>query len=130
MQKRSQPRVLRPNRIRPGPQLLSRFKPTRHKGTTAQSRKTLWWMARAVARGHYLDETPRGFSRTVSFCGLSGFAGALQFRQSGEARIFGAFSMSEVGSALLVFALLLMATGVGVWVRPLLPEEHKAHETV
>jgi len=39
-------------------------------------------------------------------------------------------SMSEVGSALLVFALLLMATGLGVWVRPLLPEEHKAHETV
>ncbi|MGF6570446.1 Protein of unknown function [Paraburkholderia fungorum] len=38
--------------------------------------------------------------------------------------------MSEVGSALLVFALLLIATGVGVWVRPLLPEEHKAHETV
>ena len=38
--------------------------------------------------------------------------------------------MSEVSSALLVFALLLMATGVGVWVRPLLPEEHKAHETV
>lgn len=38
--------------------------------------------------------------------------------------------MSEVGSALLVFALLLVATGVGVWVRPLLPEEHKAHETV
>jgi hypothetical protein len=38
--------------------------------------------------------------------------------------------MSEVGSALLVFALLLLATGLGVWVRPLLPEEHKAHETV
>ncbi|NKJ51364.1 hypothetical protein CIC12_32540 [Burkholderia sp. SG-MS1] len=38
--------------------------------------------------------------------------------------------MAEVGSALLVFALLLMATGLGVWVRPLLPEEHKAHETV
>jgi hypothetical protein len=38
--------------------------------------------------------------------------------------------MSEVGSALLVFALLLLATGVGVWIRPLLPEEHKAHETV
>jgi hypothetical protein len=38
--------------------------------------------------------------------------------------------MSEVGSALLVFALLLVATGLGVWVRPLLPEEHKAHETV
>lgn len=38
--------------------------------------------------------------------------------------------MSEVGSALLVFALLLVATGLGVWARPLLPEEHKAHETV
>jgi hypothetical protein len=38
--------------------------------------------------------------------------------------------MAEVGSALLVFALLLVATGLGVWVRPLLPEEHKAHETV
>ncbi|CAD6542319.1 bestrophin-like domain [Paraburkholderia metrosideri] len=38
--------------------------------------------------------------------------------------------MLEVGSALLVFALLLLSTGVGVWVRPLLPEEHKAHETV
>ncbi|CAD6530890.1 hypothetical protein LMG28727_02729 [Paraburkholderia kirstenboschensis] len=38
--------------------------------------------------------------------------------------------MSEIGSALLVFVLLLAATGIGVWVRPLLPEEHKAHETV
>ena len=38
--------------------------------------------------------------------------------------------MSEIGSALLVFLLLLGTTGVGVWVRPLLPEEHKAHETV
>ena len=38
--------------------------------------------------------------------------------------------MSEIGSALLVFALLLVGTGFGVWVRPLLPEEHKAHETV
>jgi hypothetical protein len=38
--------------------------------------------------------------------------------------------MSEVGSALLEFVLLLGVTGVGVWVRPLLPEEHKAHETV
>lgn len=38
--------------------------------------------------------------------------------------------MSEVSSAFLVFALLLMATSIGVWVRPLLPEEHKAHETV
>ncbi|MFM0335232.1 bestrophin-like domain [Paraburkholderia fungorum] len=38
--------------------------------------------------------------------------------------------MSEVGSAVLVFVLLLVATGAGVWVRPLVPEEHKAHETV
>src|SRR6202451_1708929 len=38
--------------------------------------------------------------------------------------------MYEIGSALLVFALLLIGTGIGVWVRPLLPEEHKAHETV
>ncbi|WP_144110939.1 DUF4239 domain-containing protein [Paraburkholderia sp. BCC1886] len=38
--------------------------------------------------------------------------------------------MSEVGSTLLVFTLLLLATGLGVWVRPLLPDEHKAHETV
>ncbi|MBB5416756.1 bestrophin-like domain [Paraburkholderia atlantica] len=38
--------------------------------------------------------------------------------------------MSEIGSAVLVFALLLIATGLGVGVRPLLPEEHKAHETV
>jgi hypothetical protein len=38
--------------------------------------------------------------------------------------------MSEVGSTVLVFVLLLIATGAGVWVRPLLPEEHKAHETV
>src|ERR1700761_6325126 len=39
-------------------------------------------------------------------------------------------AMSEVGSALVVFVLLLAVTGVGVLVRPLLPEEHKAHETV
>lgn len=38
--------------------------------------------------------------------------------------------MSEIDSALLVFLLLLGTTGIGVWVRPLLPEEHKAHETV
>ncbi|MDR6493076.1 DUF4239 domain-containing protein [Paraburkholderia sp. 22099] len=38
--------------------------------------------------------------------------------------------MSEIATALLVFVLLLAATGLGVWVRPLLPEEHKAHETV
>jgi hypothetical protein len=38
--------------------------------------------------------------------------------------------MYEIGSALLVFVLLLIGTGTGVVVRPLLPEEHKAHETV
>ncbi|HZZ13488.1 MAG TPA: hypothetical protein VFE79_22605 [Paraburkholderia sp.] len=38
--------------------------------------------------------------------------------------------MSEVSTAVLVFVLLLIGTGIGVWVRPLLPEEHKAHETV
>jgi uncharacterized membrane protein len=38
--------------------------------------------------------------------------------------------MYEIGSALLVFVLLLIGTGVGVVVKPLLPEEHKAHETV
>jgi hypothetical protein len=38
--------------------------------------------------------------------------------------------MLEIGSALLVFALLLAGTAVGMVVRPLLPEEHKAHETV
>lgn len=38
--------------------------------------------------------------------------------------------MSEIGSALVVFVILIAATGLGVWVRPLLPEEHKAHETV
>lgn len=38
--------------------------------------------------------------------------------------------MYEIGSALLVFVLLLIGTGVGVLVKPLLPEEHKAHETV
>ena len=38
--------------------------------------------------------------------------------------------MSEIGSVLLVFFLLFVATGLGVWARPLLPEEHKAHETV
>src|SRR5580692_8802935 len=39
-------------------------------------------------------------------------------------------AMSEIGSAVVVFLLLLVVTGIGVWVRPLLPEEHKAHETV
>ncbi|WP_208952457.1 hypothetical protein [Rahnella sp. ChDrAdgB13] len=38
--------------------------------------------------------------------------------------------MTEIGFALLVFTLLLAATLVGMVVRPLLPEEHKAHETV
>lgn len=38
--------------------------------------------------------------------------------------------MSEAASALLVFVLVLAAAGIGVVVRPLLPEEHKAHETV
>jgi hypothetical protein len=38
--------------------------------------------------------------------------------------------MSEIGSALLVFVLLLAGTAAGVAIRPLLPEEHKAHETV
>ncbi len=38
--------------------------------------------------------------------------------------------MYEVGSALVVFVVLLASTGIGVLVRPLLPEEHKAHETV
>jgi hypothetical protein len=38
--------------------------------------------------------------------------------------------MYEIGSALVVFVLLLIGTAAGVFVRPLLPEEHKAHETV
>ncbi len=38
--------------------------------------------------------------------------------------------MSEIWSAILVFALLLVSTAIGVFVKPLLPEEHKAHETV
>ncbi|PRY05499.1 hypothetical protein B0G81_5637 [Paraburkholderia sp. BL6665CI2N2] len=38
--------------------------------------------------------------------------------------------MSEIGSAVVVFVLLLVVTAAGVCVRPLLPEEHKAHETV
>lgn len=38
--------------------------------------------------------------------------------------------MDEIGTALLVFVLLLTGTAAGVLVRPLLPEEHKAHETV
>ena len=38
--------------------------------------------------------------------------------------------MHEIASALLVFVLLLGGTGLGVLLRPLVPEEHKAHETV
>ncbi|PYE14523.1 hypothetical protein C7410_13862 [Paraburkholderia silvatlantica] len=38
--------------------------------------------------------------------------------------------MTEFQSALLVFALLLGGTGLGVLLRPLLPEEHRKHETV
>ena len=37
--------------------------------------------------------------------------------------------MSEIGSAVLVFVLLLIATGLGVGVRPLLPEEQLASVT-
>ncbi|HEV3428093.1 MAG TPA: hypothetical protein VG320_09475 [Paraburkholderia sp.] len=38
--------------------------------------------------------------------------------------------MIEIGLALLVFVLLLGGTGLGVLLRPLLPEEHRKHETV
>ncbi|WP_321792016.1 hypothetical protein [Caballeronia sp. J97] len=38
--------------------------------------------------------------------------------------------MTEIQSAVLVFILLLTCTGIGAIVRPLLPEEHKAQETV
>jgi hypothetical protein len=38
--------------------------------------------------------------------------------------------MTEIESALLVFFLLLASTGIGAIIRPLLPEEHKAQETV
>jgi hypothetical protein len=38
--------------------------------------------------------------------------------------------MTEVQSAVLVFVLLLASTALGAIVRPLLPEEHKAQETV
>jgi hypothetical protein len=38
--------------------------------------------------------------------------------------------MTEIQSAVLVFILLLASTGLGAIVRPLLPEEHKAQETV
>src|SRR6201988_1479055 len=38
--------------------------------------------------------------------------------------------MYPLSSALIVFALLLLGALIGVVVRPLLPEEHKAHQTV
>jgi hypothetical protein len=38
--------------------------------------------------------------------------------------------MTEIESALLVFVLLLGGTGLGLLLRPLLPEEHRKHETV
>lgn len=38
--------------------------------------------------------------------------------------------MTEIESAALVFVLLLASTAIGAIVRPLLPEEHKAQETV
>jgi hypothetical protein len=38
--------------------------------------------------------------------------------------------MQEITSALVVFVVLLIGTAIGWFVRPLLPEEHKAHETV
>ncbi|CAB3795912.1 hypothetical protein LMG28688_04195 [Paraburkholderia caffeinitolerans] len=38
--------------------------------------------------------------------------------------------MTEIETALLVFVLLVGGTGLGVLLRPLLPEEHRKHETV
>lgn len=38
--------------------------------------------------------------------------------------------MTELETSVVVFLCLLAATGLGAIVRPLLPEEHKAHETV
>ncbi|RQN40737.1 bestrophin-like domain [Paraburkholderia tropica] len=38
--------------------------------------------------------------------------------------------MTELGYAALVFVLLLGGTGLGVLLKPLLPEEHRKHETV
>ncbi|HEY4351635.1 MAG TPA: hypothetical protein VGN31_10435 [Paraburkholderia sp.] len=38
--------------------------------------------------------------------------------------------MQEITSALVVFVVLLIGTAIGWFVKPLLPEEHKAHETV
>src|SRR5690242_3325266 len=39
-------------------------------------------------------------------------------------------SMQEITSALVVFVVLLVGTAIGWFVKPLLPEEHRAHETV
>jgi hypothetical protein len=38
--------------------------------------------------------------------------------------------MQEITSALVVFVVLLIGTAIGWFVKPLLPEEHKAQETV
>ncbi|MEA3095273.1 MAG: hypothetical protein QOJ04_6615 [Caballeronia sp.] len=38
--------------------------------------------------------------------------------------------MTELETSVVVFFCLLAATGLGAFARPLLPEEHKAHETV
>jgi hypothetical protein len=38
--------------------------------------------------------------------------------------------MQEITSALVVFVVLLVGTAIGWFIKPLLPEEHKAHETV
>ncbi|HEY3597219.1 MAG TPA: hypothetical protein VGL08_06880 [Paraburkholderia sp.] len=38
--------------------------------------------------------------------------------------------MQEITSALVVFVVLLAGTAIGWFVKPLLPDEHKAHETV
>jgi hypothetical protein len=38
--------------------------------------------------------------------------------------------MQEITSALGVFVVLLVGTAIGWFVKPLLPEEHRAHETV
>jgi hypothetical protein len=38
--------------------------------------------------------------------------------------------MTELETSVVVFFCLLAASGLGAFVRPLLPEEHKAHETV
>jgi hypothetical protein len=38
--------------------------------------------------------------------------------------------MQEITSALAVFVVLIIGTAIGWFVKPLLPEEHKAHETV